>query len=571
MLKRPRVVLIYPPPWCMAPEGTPQPTGMPFGAPTDDPDPDLSGDAEIMTYGLLTIAAEARRAGYEVRIINAFRMRWPQVEALIAACDAEVFGISAFTVNRRGLAAVARLIREKHPAAHITAGGPFVTALPRETLQHMPEIDSVVIGEGETTFLELLECLGQGRSVAGLAGTGWRDASGPRLGPPRPRIDHLETLASPFDYFTSPIVMTSRGCPSKCTFCGSFTTWGRKLRFLPVETCVELFSRALSRLPLPFLLIKDDTFTADRRRAMAICDAIIERGLHFVWSCDSRVDSVDDALLHKMRLAGCQLISFGVESGSPEILGRIGKRTTPEMVLEATRAARRYGIHVRYYMMMGNRGETPETLQESVELIRAGRPDTYLFSALSLYPGTEEWTLFKAGGQADDSLFFNSDFFELSVLNQRKAAGDHVLLHLQCAVGQPNGFEPTLEERAEVVARIPQHAMAHAELARACYKAGRFDEALQALDAAAALDCPVPFVLDNLRACIALAQGEVDAALRQMEDNAQRHGLPSLTDNLQRLRHWAALPAGLRGAPPRLNDFVLVSLFVDLSPASLLN
>jgi hypothetical protein len=313
--KKLRIMLIYPPPWKIFPNNSQ--VGMPFGLPKEPRDRVIDADSQRITYGLLSLAAQAKHAGHEVSLHNLSVTNWHDIVKLIIECRADVYGISAFTANRRGLGAVAALIRQYHPHAHITAGGPFVTALPVDTLRHYKEIDTAVIGEGEATFMELLESVGSGRSVTGIPGTAWREGNQVFIGPVRQRINDLDALASPFDYFTTKTLMTSRGCPSKCTFCGSFTTWGRKLRLLSVDSCMDAIRKSLARLPVPVINIKDDTFTADRRRAMAICDAIIENRLNFIWSCDTRVDSLDEELLQRMRLAGCQMISFGVESGAP--------------------------------------------------------------------------------------------------------------------------------------------------------------------------------------------------------------------------------------------------------------
>ena len=529
---------------------------MPFGPPRDKNERELDGDFQTITYGLLTIAAEARRAGHEVSIYNLATTPWQDVVELVAKTEAEVYGISAFTANRRGMGAVAALIRQQHPQAHITVGGPFITALPLDTLRYYRDIDTAVIGEGETTFMELLDCVGSGRKAEGIPGTAWRNGEEIVLGTARPRIMDLNTLASPFDYFTSYIVMTSRGCPSRCTFCGSFTTWGKKLRFHSVESTLEIFRKALARLPVPFLAVKDDTFTAHRRRTLEICDAIIESKMNFIWSCDTRVDSLDDELLYKMRLAGCQMLSLGVESGSPEILKTMRKETTPEMVLEATRSAQKYGMHIRYYMILINRGETSESIRMSNELVKTGRPSRYYYSPLSFFPGTEDWEILREKQGLTADIFFNNDFKELNVVINRKQDLQHVLTHVQTDIGTLDGFDYTLEEREAVAARLPQLHCAHVELANAYFCAGRLDEAEAALDRAEALNFPIDAIIHNQRACIALARNEADNALALLERAIQHYPHPVVMKNIAHLQAWAAAPVHSRGKPPALNDSV---------------
>jgi len=553
-----RIALIYPPPWQIPAPGE-MPTGMPFGPSRDARDLVLDEDFKTITYGLLTLAAEAKRAGHDVTLHNLAVTPWREVVELIRGMPADVYGISSFTANRRGMGAMAELIRQLHPQAHIVAGGPFVTALPEYTLRYYRDIDTAVIGEGESTFMEMLERVGTDRPATGLAGTAWREGGEVKFGPSRPRVADLDALASPFDYFTSDIVMTSRGCPEKCTFCGSITTWGKKLRFTSVESTLGLFEQGLSRLPVRFMAVKDDTFTASRKRTLAICDAIIERKMNFLWSCDTRVDSLDEELLYKMRLAGCQMISLGIESGSPEILEAIKKNTDTSRGLEATRAARKYGINVRYYMMLGNRGESPETVRQSVEMVKAGRPAYYTFSALSFYPGTEDWEMLREREGLTPDIFFTNDVNNLEIATGRNKEMKHVLLQIKCDVGELEGFDYTVEEREAVAGLLPDLHVAHLELANAYLSAGRLEEAERALVRSEELGFPIPGMIANQRACIALARGDAVKAQAILERAAQAYPHGIIMGNLAKLRRWQE--AGGVGRPPMLSDSVLALNF----------
>src|SRR5205823_1787774 len=168
------------------------------------------------------------------------------------------------------------------------------------------------------------------------------------------------------------ILMTSRGCPWACTFCGAESQWGRGFRAHSVPYVLDAIEKVLARLPVKILLVKDDTFTTNRKRVLDLCRGIRERGLKFLWSCDTRVDLLSDDLLREMRLAGCQRLSLGVESGSPTILANINKRITIQKIEAAAAMAKRVGIQVRFYMMLGNRGGTAETFQETLEFLDRG-------------------------------------------------------------------------------------------------------------------------------------------------------------------------------------------------------
>src|SRR4029077_7504660 len=165
------------------------------------------------------------------------------------------------------------------------------------------------------------------------------------------------------------ILMTSRGCPWACTFCGAETTWGRGFRGQSVRYVLGAMEHVTARLPVKMIQIKDDTFTTNKKRVMELCRGIRDRKLSFFWSCDTRVDLLSEELLREMRLAGCQRLSLGVESGSQAILDAIDKKITVDEILESTALAKKFGIRVRYYMMLGNRGETKETFQETLDFL----------------------------------------------------------------------------------------------------------------------------------------------------------------------------------------------------------
>src|SRR6187402_94848 len=181
--------------------------------------------------------------------------------------------MSCWTSNRRGVALVADAIKRHHPGSHVLIGGPHATPLGREMLEHYPAIDTVSLGESEETFMELVARLVQGESPRGIHGTLYRDESGVRAAPGRGSIHDLDALASPHEYFDTHIVMTSRGCPWQCTFCGAETTWGRGFRGQSVPYVLDALANAVSRLSVKMVQIKDDTFTTNKKRVLELCHA----------------------------------------------------------------------------------------------------------------------------------------------------------------------------------------------------------------------------------------------------------------------------------------------------------
>ncbi len=548
------IVLLHPPPW-PGPEMGRGPEPPRFAGP-------LGQDQDFLTipYGLLSLAAQALRAGHNLLLLNLSCFSWSEVETILSRARAGLYGMSCYTSNRFGVEAAARLIRRLHPRAHITAGGPQVTALPRHTLEHFSALDTVVVGEGEDTFLELVERLERGQGPRGLAGCAWREGGAVVMGPPRPRIGDLDRLAHPLQYFSSPILITSRGCPARCSFCASQVLWGKKLRFHSAPYVLEVMERALRAHGLKALAIKDDTFTADRRRALAICRGMVERGLNLVWSCDTRADFLDRELLEEMRRAGCQQISLGVESGSQRILDNVRKRITPEQVARVTALAREMGIFVRYYLMVGNRGEDRQTLGRTLELLERTRPDDYLFALLTIYPGTEEFDLLcRDQPGMDGHFFYTHDLVELEMFAGRPEQAQEVMQAVLELMARRQIRRPGVEECRRALERFPRLGLAHLDLGAACFRAQDFAAARHHLDRALALGYPfAPVVLNYLAA---MAMGEGDALAARLFLKRAGEGPPEvlIRQNRQRLHDW--LEGGRSGPPPVLeaaHEFQLV-------------
>ena len=535
-----KVALLYPPPWKIAAEG--EPAYADGGPPAGYRDGDLDPDFHQIPYGLLSLGAQAIRAGHKVKVLNLSSFAWTKVTEVIAALDADVFGLSCWTANRRGVAFVTEEIRRRWPKARVVVGGPHATPLAKELLAHHTAIDVVCLGESEGSFAEVLERTGADQPCAGVAGTIARGAGGALVtGPERKNISELDRLACPHDYFATHIVMTSRGCPWQCTFCGAETTWGRGFRGHSVPYVVDMLEAALAKLPVKMIQVKDDTFTANKKRALEICRGIRERGLRFLWSCDTRVDVLTPELLKEMRLAGCQRLSLGVETGSPEILAQIDKKITVDDILAATQMAKDVGIKTRFYMMLGNRGETEKTFKETLAFLERAKPHEYLFSCLSIYPGTVDFHDAEAAGRLDRNVYFTQDFQELKTPFDASEADAKLMSDwFEKNRGIREGFHETTADYERILGNLGDGCdMAHLDLAGAYFREQRFDLAERHARRALELGVPVPGLALNYLACVAAARGR----LREMEDHFMEASKRDpqhwvLIRNVQTVRKW---------------------------------
>ena len=353
----------------------------------------------LLPAGLLSLDAVLRRAGHQVTLANLSGLGWDRVRQLLQRLRPQLVGISQFTHNRVESLRLASLAKELDPACLVVLGGPHATHAWPELLAGHPELDAVVLGEGEATLVELLECHAAGASLAGVAGIAYREGTDCLKSAPRPAIADLDLLPVPgadtgesvgVDYRRQlEFVITSRGCPASCLFCSSPLFWGRGVRFRSPRSVVAEIRLLKERYGLVYFSFRDDTFTADRARVLEICRLLEQERLHILWNCQSRVTAVDQEMLVAMKRAGCECIQFGVESGSPQMLKALGKRILPADVERAAQAVRRVGINLSVYLITGIPGETEEDLQQTLGLIGRIRPQDGQVSPLVYYPGTQ--------------------------------------------------------------------------------------------------------------------------------------------------------------------------------------
>ena len=233
-----------------------------------------------------------------------------------------------------------------------------------------------------------------------IKGLVWRDGSEIVVNPDRPFIRDLDDLPLPrhgllpLEMYRAPLVrgnyafvVTSRGCPGGCRFCIKHVSYGRSARFRsPENILAEL--ELLAGLGVRDVHMYADLFTISREQVMGLCDLILERGLRLRWTCNSRVDFVDPEMLQLMGRAGCWMISWGIESGSEEVLRRARKGITPEQVEQALRWAREAGIRNWGYFIIGLPGETEETIRETIRFAKRLPLSLALFHIAAPYPGS---------------------------------------------------------------------------------------------------------------------------------------------------------------------------------------
>ena len=365
-------------------------------------------DVSVPPIGLYYVGAALAEAGHEVEVISLHDWDGDPAEIRRLMIDKRpgIIGMSILNANRWGGIEVARIAKSIDPELAVAFGGPSATLLSDHFLNHFPEIDYIVFGEGERSFPALVNHLAEGKGgpPTDVPGIAYRDGGTIQKTMPGHKIGDLDTLPNPARYFTYSHVVLTRGCPEACAFCGSPALWGRRVRSHSPGYFVDQMAMLAER-GVSFFHVSDDVFTLRPDRTVAVCREILDRGLQVTWAAISRVDRVDPEMLGWMRRAGCVQISFGVESGSPRIRKLLNKRIRDDDIKRAFSLTQHYGILARAYFIYGCPGETDETIDETLALISEIRPLATIFYLLSLFPGTALYEGIRKGTGLSDEIW----------------------------------------------------------------------------------------------------------------------------------------------------------------------
>jgi radical SAM superfamily enzyme YgiQ (UPF0313 family) len=367
-------------------------------------------DVSAVPLGVYYVAAILMHHGYDVEILN-----WHNIDttphlirAILAEKRPDIIGFSILNANRWGGIEIARIAKQVDPQVKVVFGGIGATYLWEHFLTHFQEVDFVVIGEGERTFLKLIRRLqaGSAQAIETIKGIGFRKNGNPVRTPAAEPIGSLDDLPNPAQYFDYQHLALTRGCGGNCNFCGSPRFWGHRVRYHSADYFVAQLER-LSQKGIQFFYFSDDTFTANKRRVIEVCRKIIEKKLAITWNAISRVDHVSEDVLFWMRKAGCIQISYGVESGSEKTRKFLLKNISAEKIHPAFSLTQKYGIMARAYFIYGAPGESQQTIQETIDLINAIKPLGAIFYILDIFPGTALYEDFKQRLNATDDIWLN--------------------------------------------------------------------------------------------------------------------------------------------------------------------
>ena len=365
---------------------------------------------------------------YSIKIVdaNAERMSWPEFTRLLDKYQPKFYitQVTAPTLENDMYGCFLAHAR----GAKTIAFGTHVTPIPKETMRAYPALDFVFVGEPDLTLRDLVDHFegkieerpddiarlfadhdplykpgmrdDGGVDMGAVKGLAWRHNGEIIVNMPRPFLKDLDALPHPLHHllpwekYRMPLIngpftfiVTSRGCTAGCTYCIKHVSYQYSVRLRSPEKIMEELW-ILKRLGVNSIHMYADLFTVSREQVVGLCKLMIEEGIDIRWTCNSRVDYVDEEMLGLMAESGCWLISWGIESGSEQILRHARKGAYPDKAEQALVWAREAGIKNWGYFIIGLPGETKETIRQTIDFSKSLPLDIALFHVAAPYPGT---------------------------------------------------------------------------------------------------------------------------------------------------------------------------------------
>jgi radical SAM superfamily enzyme YgiQ (UPF0313 family) len=354
--------------------------------------------------GLMYVAAALEKAGFEVQMLDNYLMKktTDEIKQYVTQINPQIVGITCGSATYSRCIETARAIKEVLPSCKIVVGGWHASYVPDSLLAN-PEIDYVVMGEGERAMEQLAGFILNGNEPAAveIPGVACRSHGKNIKNEPKfiENIDEIPYPARhllPLDLYDrtieflsvkpADVMSISRGCVFNCGFCETRKLWGNMCRAFSPQRVIDEIEDLMGKYGTKGLYFINDNFTLRKKETIELSNLMIEKKLDLEWVCDTRVDLVNQELLEVMSKAGCKTIWFGVESASPRILERIGRNITPQQVENAFNLCKKNGIKVACSFMLGLPNETLKDMETSLKFAKKLNPDWCQFNIFIAYP-----------------------------------------------------------------------------------------------------------------------------------------------------------------------------------------
>jgi len=372
----------------------------------------------VLPLGLGYIAGVLRRDGHMVSMLdlNAEKRTLGSLEIEISNADCDVIGIGGLTTTYSFIKEVSAMIRKINPELRIIVGNMVSTSYP-ELLLKNSEVDICVIDEGEETVRELIPRIKDFPHIEDIPGIAFKKGSDVVRTGARDRIKDLDALPFPaWDLFPMEVYINNplhneygrrsmnisavRGCPFQCIYCSR--PFGSHVYKRTPESVIAEIKALIDGYKIEFIGFSDDLFIVDKRWVEHFCDLLINARLKIGWGSSARVNLIDRAMLEKMKKSGCEVLSYGFESGSQKILDAMKKGAKVKDAENAIRLTRQARIRVEGSFMIGMIGETADTVKETVDFIKRNDLGLNRFFYTTPFPGTPLYGIARSIGRIPD-------------------------------------------------------------------------------------------------------------------------------------------------------------------------
>ena len=377
--------------------------------------------------GLLYLAGTLLHHGIEVMVVDGCREGKAAIVSALSEFRPSLVGITCLTPGRKRAVEIASLTKQIAGNIPVVLGGAHPTIMYRQMMMQYPQIDYIVLGEGEQTLLELV----QGVSPQDINGLVYRRDGDVVKTKTRTYCNNLDDIPFPawhmLDLSRYPgwgegkhngivlqeasriSVIFSRGCSGHCDFCSTWWIW-RGWRHRSANNMADELEMLYREHGIRHFCFADDAMTVDRQATIELCDEIIRRKLIIAFHVTTRTDCVDEEMLLKLKRAGCYKIAFGIETGSPRLLKEMGKENEIENSVRAISLCKKVKLPVTALLIVGNIGETEETVRETRDLLKRAMPDEVgCAGALWILPGTKLYQDCRRRGIIDDDFWLGDD------------------------------------------------------------------------------------------------------------------------------------------------------------------
>jgi len=348
-----------------------------------------------------------KNGDYEIRILDAdvLELDVQQTFEKIIEEAPDLVGFTVLTPSFLTVGKICELIKSYNKNIITVLGGTHPTALPRDSLQNK-DFDFLVLGEGEVTFLDLLNALRNNKEYSSIDGLAYRRDNEIIINKRRELIEDIDILLPPardllplrkypvstsFGYFArnSTTLSVGRGCPFNCTYCASKIMWHQKCRIKSGGNIAREMEEIVKKYKFNNIEIIDDIFTLYEPKLYDTLKEIKKKRLKIRWNCYTRADKINKTILQEMKSAGCYSLMFGFESGSQKILDNINKKVTVEQMERAYSLTKKVGIKPYPNFMIGSPGESIESVNETINFIKRLKMQDVSLSITTPFPGSK--------------------------------------------------------------------------------------------------------------------------------------------------------------------------------------